>query len=225
MKPLKLLECISSLEDDGFDLIYPPEIRDLSPVHWTPVIAARLAAGFLVRAPGTRVLDIGCGPGKFCIVGALTTTGEFTGVEQRKRLCDAARAAIENAGIANAEIVHGNLLKVDFSKFDAFYLFNPFQENLKPDMRIDASVNLSSVLYESYTEHVAEQLAMAPLGTRVATYHGPGEVIPSGYECLESALDHGLQLWEKTSEQQAKTRLQAALPNNGKWRFSLEAAS
>ena len=40
--------------------------------------------------PGEVVLDIGCGPGKFCIVGALATTGRFTGVEQRKHLCDAA---------------------------------------------------------------------------------------------------------------------------------------
>ena len=85
MKPLNLLEYIHALEDSRFDLVYPREIRELSDRHWTPVEVARKAAVFLVREPGTRVLDIGCGPGKFCIVGALATDGRFTGVEQRDR--------------------------------------------------------------------------------------------------------------------------------------------
>jgi 2-polyprenyl-3-methyl-5-hydroxy-6-metoxy-1,4-benzoquinol methylase len=95
MKPLKLLEYIHAPEDNQFDLLYPPEIRALSRAHWTPVKVARRAASFLVREPGTRVLDIGCGPGKFCIVGALATPGRFTGVEQRKQLCELAQATIE----------------------------------------------------------------------------------------------------------------------------------
>src|SRR5713226_861432 len=78
--------CVSTLEDyddiylvedERFDLIYPPEIRDLSCRHWTPVAVARKAAEFLVNERETRVLDLGCGPGKFCIVGALTTEAHF----------------------------------------------------------------------------------------------------------------------------------------------------
>ena len=59
------LECIYAVEDERFDLIYPPEIRNLSWRHWTPVVVARRAAEFLVSEPETRVLDLGCGPGKF----------------------------------------------------------------------------------------------------------------------------------------------------------------
>jgi tRNA A58 N-methylase Trm61 len=198
MNPLNLLEYIYALEDNRFDLVYPPEIRELSHVHWTPVMVARKAADFLVSEPGTRVLDIGCGAGKFCIVGALTTAGQFTGVEQRKRLSDLARTTIEQANIPNAEIIHGNVAEIDFSNFDAFYLFNPFQENLQTTLKIDASVNLSDALYEKYTEHVARQLAIAPLGTRVVTYCGACEEVPLGFECLESSLDCGLKFWEKT---------------------------
>mgnify|MGYP000969840975 CR=1 FL=1 len=84
MKPVELLQYIHAPEDDRFDLAYPPEIRAKSKAHWTPVSIARRAAEFLVREPGTRVLDIGCGPGKFCIVGALGTEGRFTGIEQRQ---------------------------------------------------------------------------------------------------------------------------------------------
>lgn len=197
MKPLKLLEYIHTLEDHRFDLIYPPEIRAVSRVHWTPVLVARRAAEFLVREPGTRVLDIGCGPGKFCIVGALNTKGRFTGVEQRQSLCDVARSVIGQAKILTAEIIHGNATDLDFSNFDAFYLFNPFEENLETTLKIDASVQLTDALYERYTSHVAHQLALAPLGTRVVTYCGVCQEVPVGYECLDSSLEYGLKFWEK----------------------------
>jgi SAM-dependent methyltransferase len=186
------------LRDDQFDSIYPPEIRALSHQHWTPVVVARSAAEFLVNKPGTRVLDIGCGPGKFCIVGALTTHGDFTGVEQRGRLGNIARSAIEEAGIPNARIIQANITEIDFSHFDAFYLFNPFAENLLTADKIDSTVELSKNLYRKYAEHVAAQLAAAPLGTRVATYCGSFEEVPLGYCCLDTLRSDGLKFWEKT---------------------------
>ena len=200
MKPLNLLEYIHALEDNCFDLVYPPEIRAKSSVHWTPAVIARRAAAFLAREPGTRVLDIGCGPGKFCIVGALTTAGKFTGVEQRAHLCDLARSIIGQAKITNAQIIHGNITEIEFSNFDAFYLYNPFVENMEPACKIDTTVNLSEGLYEKYIEHVARQLALAPVGTRVATYHGICEEVPLGYARLETSLgqDPDLKFWEKT---------------------------
>jgi SAM-dependent methyltransferase len=207
MKPLNLLEYVHSLDDSRFDLAYPPEIRAKSSVHWTPAVIARRAAAFLVREPGTRVLDIGCGPGKFCIVGALTTNGKFTGVEQRPHLCDLARSIIGQASIPNAEIILGNITEIEFSNFDAFYLYNPFVENMEPTCKIDTTVNLSEDLYEKYTEHVARQLALAPLGTRVATYHGICEEVPLGYTRLETSLgqDPELKFWAKTQNHPVRT--------------------
>ena len=219
MKPLKLLEYIYALEDNRFDLIYPPEIRKLSERHWTPVKIALRAAVFLVRDPGTRILDIGCGPGKFCIVGALMTSGKFTGVEQRKHLCDVANSVIGQAKLPNAEIIHGNLTEIEFSNFDAFYLFNPFEENLVETMKIDGSVQLSDALYEHYAEHVACQLAKAPLGTRVGTYCGACQEVPLGYECLESSLDYGLKLWEKTRHYPVRKHPLDAITTNRNRRF------
>lgn len=219
MKPLELLEYIHTLEDNRFDLVYPPEIRAASTVHWTPVLIARRAAEFLVREPGTRVLDIGCGPGKFCIVGALATEGRFTGVEQRRYLCDVAQSIIEQAKIPNAEIIHGNVAEIEFSNFDAFYLFNPFEENLETTLKIDQTVTLSGDLYEKYTEHVARQLALAPLGTRVVTYCGVCEEVPMGYECIESGLDYGLKFWEKMRHHPVRANPLEATPTNNKWRF------
>lgn len=187
-----------SVTDVRFDLIYPREIRELSSRHWTPVAVALHAAKLLVNEPETRVLDLGCGPGKFCIVGALTTAGHFTGVEQRERLADLARTTIQRHDIRNAEIIHRNLTQIDFSAFDAFYLFNPFEENLFTTGKIDTSVELSKALYEKYTRHVSSELARAPLGTRVVTYCGFGEEIPGCYDCEGSSFSDNLKLWRKT---------------------------
>lgn len=205
MKPLNPLEYVHSLDDERFDLVYPPEIRAQSAAHWTPTVVARRAAQFLVQEPGMRVLDIGCGPGKFCIVGALATAGSFTGVEQRPHLCAAARAVIEQANLGNANIIHGNVTELEFANFEAFYLFNPFEENLETTARIDATVKLSGDLYEKYTEHVARQLALAPMGTRVATYCGVCEEVPLGYECVETSPVQRLKFWEKTKNRLVRT--------------------
>ena len=64
--------------------------------------------------------------------------------------------------------------------------------------KIDASVFLAQALYEKYTKHVATQLALAPLGTRVATYCGDVAEVPPGYERQECALDDNLKFWVKT---------------------------
>ncbi|HTI70038.1 MAG TPA: class I SAM-dependent methyltransferase [Candidatus Limnocylindria bacterium] len=198
MKPLRLLEYLHSWDDDQFDLIYPREIRELSDIHWTPLKIARAAAEFLAPEPGIKVLDVGCGPGKFCIAGALSTQGDFTGIEQRKYLCDLAHSVMTQAGIPNARVFHGNVNRVDFSQFEAFYLFNPFEENLEPSVKIDPLVDLAESLYEAYTEHVATQLTQAPLGTRVATYCGLCQEIPMGYDCQMRPEFRGLKFWTKT---------------------------
>jgi SAM-dependent methyltransferase len=216
-----------SIEDEKFDLIYPPNVRKLSSVFWTPVAVAAEAAKMLVTdqtchgeglaKAGTRVLDIGCGPGKFCLVGASLTNGRFTGVEQRSDLVAAARQAATDLGLprppardsirsslgeggSNVEFIDGNVLEVDFANYDAFYLFNPFEENMYGGHKIDSAVPLSPTLFKRYTSHVAAQLGARPLGTRVVTYAGYADDIPACYYCEEALFGDDLKLWIKQRE-------------------------
>jgi hypothetical protein len=89
------------------------------------------------------------------------------------------------------------VVDLDFSEFDAFYLFNPFEEHLKTTARIDPTIELSEQLYERYIQHVATQLALAPVGTRVATFFGRCEEIPPGYERVGNTGHNLLKFWEK----------------------------
>ena len=201
------VENVTSAKDEKFDLIYPQQIQKLSSLFWTPVAVAAEAAKLLVtdwacRAEGlakagTRVLDIGCGPGKFCLVGASLTDGRFTGVEQRSDLVVAARQAADDLGLTNVEFIHGNVLEVDFAEYDAFYLFNPFEENMHSGHTIDSAVRLSPALFKRYTSHVAAQLGARPIGTRVVTYAGYADDIPACYSCESALFDDDLKLWIK----------------------------
>ncbi len=189
-----------STDDERFDQIYPPRVRKLSSQHWTPVAVASAAAKLLVSKPGTRVLDIGCGPGKFCLIGSLLTDGHFTGIEQRSHLAKAARQAALDQGIYNVEIIHGNVTSVSFSNYDAFYLFNPFEENMFERQKIDGAVPLAVILYKKYTRYVAAELRAKPIGTRVVDYAGYSHEVPSCYHCQLSGFACRLKLWVKVRE-------------------------
>lgn len=191
-----------SIEDEKFDQIYPAQIRELSAIFWTPVAVAALAGELLVRRSGTRVLDVGCGAGKFCLVAAFLTDGQFTGVEQRSELVAAARAAAVTLQLTGIEFLHANLLDISFADYEAFYLFNPFEENMHGH-KIDSAIPLSTALFKKYTSYVAEQLGAQPLGTRVVTYMGYADDIPASYDCESAQFGDDLKLWIKNREHDA----------------------
>jgi len=199
-----------SIEDEKFDLIYPGQIRELSSIFWTPVAVAAEAAKLLATAPTCsavglakarpRVLDIGSGAGKFCLLAASLTDGRFTGVEHRSDLVAAGRQAASDLGVTNVGFVQGNVLDVDFAEYDAFYLFNPFEENMHYGHKIDSAVRLSPTLFKTYTSHVSAQLGARPIGTPVVTYMGYADDIPACYSCEEALFGDDLKLWIKQRE-------------------------
>lgn len=199
---------VTSVEDEKFDLIYPPQLRALSSVFWTPVQVAAEAARLLIVAPGTRVLDVGCGPGKFCLVAASLTDGHFTGVEQRSSLVAAANDAAERLGVVDVEFLEANITEVSFGAYDAFYIFNPFEENMSEAYKIDSAVTLSPHLFRRYTTYVAGELAAKPLETRVVTYMGYADEIPGCYSCEAALFDDDLKLWVKTREHELDPQLE-----------------
>jgi predicted RNA methylase len=189
--------------DRAFDRFLPDELRLVSGQFWTPLLVALRAAEWLEECRVRTVVDIGSGAGKFCVAAALASRCHFTGIEQRPRLVAAARAL---AGVfdvtSRVTFLEGSLGEIPLPIADAYYLYNPFGENLfGPQDHLDEDVELSADRYERDIAAVRELLWLAPVDTYVIVYNGFGGQVPLGYH--EVRADHDLpnplSMWQKTT--------------------------
>lgn len=184
-------------DDMAFDRMYPEHYRLISSRQWTALAIAREAATFLAE-PGSRVLDIGSGVGKFCLAAAYYHQETFFyGVEQRQELANFAVKAQNYTGLNNVTFVNANLTQLGINEFDHFYFYNSFYENLDPANRIDDTIETSPGLYTYYTQYLFTALEQKLPGTRLVTFHSFEEEIPPGY-CLVGSYYHSLlKMWIK----------------------------
>lgn len=182
--------------DAAFDWMYPEYFQLLSR-HWTPLAIARKAAEFLAE-PGAKVLDIGSGIGKFCLTaGHYFPETFFYGVEQRNELIYLAEEAKGYLKIPNVNFIYSNITQVNFGKFDHFYFYNSFYENIDPEDPIDDTIELSESLYAYYTQYLFNVLNDRPAGTRLVTFHSIGDEVPSSYKLAYVSYDTLLKMWVK----------------------------
>ncbi len=198
----RILSDFSSREavsNSRFDYLFPEDVRKNSSRHWTPLDVCQEVVSLLDLKPKMKILDIGSGCGKFCLVGALSYPEiQFTGIEQRPHLVSIAQSIASELQIKNIHFIEGNMMDINWHEFQGFYLFNPFYENtLLPNDRIDLTIPASQLLFELYLDTVSERLKSLPIGTRVVTYHTFGGSFPDEYD-LEIKKPCGtshLELW------------------------------
>jgi SAM-dependent methyltransferase len=187
--------------DAAFDVLYPALLRAASDLFWTPVVVASAAAWLLARYGARRVLDVGSGAGKFCLVAACVRPDiHFTGVEQRPHLVAAATAIAGRLGLDNVRFHIGDVTAFPWRDFDGLYLYNPFEENnCTTDGHLDHTVELSTPRFMADAGRVAAALAAAPSGMRMVTYHGFGGPIPLSWKLVhaELACSGWLRVWVK----------------------------
>lgn len=186
--------------DSVFDsTIFPEEMQELSKTHWSPIKVTLEAIKMIAPSKRTRVLDIGSGCGKFCLVAGLSSLGNYFGIEIRPNLYEIANRKKEKLNVENVEFLLGDMTKLDWSKFDAFYLYNPFFENIASYNHIDHSIPLATEHFVRYTATVTAKLRKCKVGTKVVTYHGFGGDMPNDYFCeaRKKAGSGELNLWVK----------------------------
>jgi hypothetical protein len=194
LTPGKLDTWFSS--DSQMHLVYPESIRLLAHRHWTPLAATRMMAQFLALQTGVKILDIGSGVGKFCLAGAYyQPSASFFGVEQRKDLVNHAETARKILGMGNAHFLHANFTELDFAAYDHFYFYNSFYENLDGTDKIDDKIGCSSGLYNYYNRCLYKKLEATAPGTRLATFHYPGEKMPPSFHLAEELAGGAVKCW------------------------------
>jgi hypothetical protein len=186
--------------DAQFDSLFDEDIRALSEQHWTPVRVAARAAAILTQNGATRILDVGAGVGKFCIVGSLTTGAEFIGVEQRAYLVAIARSTAAQLDAGRAAFVHANMDSFSFDGFNGIYLYNPFYEQIAEYLvPIDGVIPRSPLGYRHLVRTTVAKLAALLPPVAVVTFNGFGGSFPPEYQFLgdEPAGNDRLELWVK----------------------------
>lgn len=192
---------IDNATDAQLDALLPRAVRRVSGIYWTPVRVARRAAQIFDDLAVTRVLDVGSGPGKFCVIaGARAPRIAFVGIEHRPHLVAAAQSLAASVGSTNVTFMLGDATCLPSTGFDAFYIFNSFAENgFSSEDQFDQTVELSHVRRVDDVMRVERWLATRKAGTVILTYHGLGGPIPGSYKCVhvEPAGSAWLRAWRK----------------------------
>lgn len=190
---------LSDSLDSSFDKIFQKKYSEISRIHWTPIEIAKIATNWLAKSADTKILDIGSGVGKFCIVGSMVSDAHFFGIEKRRNLVNETNRLKNKLKLNRINIINENIINIDFKEFDSFYYFNPFCEQIAEYDLIDDKINTSDSIYESYENHVFNQLEKSKIGTRLVTYHSPNFYPPASYKIKDMMYEGQLVFWKKTA--------------------------
>lgn len=211
------IRCGRGVSDGAFDQLLPPELRNVSSDYWTPLpVIRRVAAWLRAERVGTLV-DIGSGPGKFCVAVALLAPCRVIGLEHRQTLVASAERMARLFELEDrVRFVTGAFGDVPTPVGEAYYLFNPFGEYAFSKLReADDGVTYSEQTYTRDVDAMVRFLARARPGTVVITYNGFGADLPASYE--QTRVDLGfrgaLRLWKKRRPRElARTSFRVFLP-------------
>lgn len=177
-------------DDAAFDAFIPPADRVVSEEYWTPLRVASRIAQWLEEFAVQRIVDVGAGVGKMCVAASLRCNSQFIGVEHRARLVEAAQALARAFEVEDrVQFVQVALGGGNWPSADAYYLYNPFGENLcVRASQLDEDVELSTNRFARDVAAAERFLANAPDGTYVITYNGFGGEVPATYREVASDL-------------------------------------
>jgi SAM-dependent methyltransferase len=194
--------------DGAFDWLLPPLARTKGRRYWSPLSVARRAALRFTEFGVRRVLDVGAGPGKFCIAAALARPDlALCGIEQRHALVKTAQELAAGLRLTNVEFRVGDALMVPWRGFDGLFFFNPFGENVfATEDTFDSGVELSERRLAAELLGTFRKLSSLRLGSVAVTYCGLGGPIPSSYDLVreEPVGSAALRTWVKRRSYEAE---------------------
>lgn len=111
-----------------------PKGEKLAPYYPTPntIVEKMLRLGGL--KPGEKMFDLGSGDGRIVIMAAQKFGADATGVELDADLWKQSSDKIKGLGLKKARIIHGDVLRQDYSSADlvTVYLLPASNEKLRP---------------------------------------------------------------------------------------------
>lgn len=109
----------------------PPKLAPYYPTPQT-IVEQMLKVGGLKA--GEKMFDLGSGDGRIVIMAAQKFKADATGVELDEELCKQSEAKIRKLNLSQAKIIHGDILKQDYSSADLLtvYLLPVSNDRVRP---------------------------------------------------------------------------------------------
>jgi SAM-dependent methyltransferase len=188
--------------DSVFDAFLPEDLGKLSGDQWTPLEVVLRSARWLRELGVRSVVDIGSGPGKFCIAAALAGDCDLVGLEENRRFVAVARSLSRFFRVQHrVRFVQGRLGDAVVPQADAYYLYNPFGQYLcAPKEGQGSGLTPDYQRYRRDVMTAVDIFRRARAGTVVLTYNGFGGSMPSSYDScrVDRELPCVLRMWRKT---------------------------
>lgn len=181
--------------DARLEALFPPHVRRMGALHWTPTPAIKKAVKLLDVGEGDTVLDVGAGPGRFCVVASLLSPATFVGVEKSPGLVEVARACALACGTPRVRFEQGDVLERSWEPFTGVYLYNPFEGPMF------GNTGEGEPTREESAQRTVHRLAEMRAGTRVVRLNPFGAELPQGFvRAWSGGVGTGtLELWRRVS--------------------------
>ncbi|SOE23548.1 Methyltransferase domain-containing protein [Spirosomataceae bacterium TFI 002] len=188
-------ETIKTEED--FKKLVTADLQYLNAVHWTPIEVIDQILFWLKDYDALKILDIGSGVGKFCLIGGQKSHHHFTGIEKRTDFHDEGQKLLKALNLPNVSLLQADIVTFNLTAYDVIYLFNPFYEQV-----VNHGTRINDTAYQKenylkYESYVLGHLINSVAGKMVISYEYNLMQKAKGFVLLHEAFDGALGLWRK----------------------------
>jgi SAM-dependent methyltransferase len=150
------------------------------------------AANFLCdeTSINNKVLDIGSGIGRFCILAAkLHPNFQFEGIELDSKRVHISNLIAEEMDVKNVKFICGDFRDLDVAEYGGFFIYSPFRMGAAHELNVTPrNWNYDNVIkyVNEMNEITAHKLSATSSGTKYAIYDGAHSLkVPKGFKTPE----------------------------------------
>ena len=173
----------------------PSKFKDLDADYWSSYHEIEQSCTWLKSCK--NILDLGSGVGKFCIIGTQLLGSNFFGVDHNLKVHQQSQIILKNLKGHRVKFIHGDLFDISLIKYDGFYIYNPFVENISIGKKIDQSINYNEVHYNKLHDRLMQKLNEINIGSLVVNNSFTTDYFNEDFELLDGHSETSLTLWKK----------------------------
>lgn len=168
-----------AVNDLELNEVFPLQFQgEIANNHWTPLSVAKIASSWLSEF-AMDICDLGCGVGKFCLVGAASTDSKYHGIDYRASLVNVAREVSQKYFLGDkVTFYHSDFYDFDLSDFDGFYFYNAYLEHMIESLSLTTEIESDIHRVRTYSNYLRNYFTYVEKKVSIVTYDNVFSIIP-----------------------------------------------